>query len=121
VDVTLDTSEVQRFARDLNSEARLTQRRANAAVGAGINLVYDRAMASAATMRDTGAMAAATKKTHGGRGGYTRIVRCTDPAGLMNEFGNHGRAPRPWLLVHADAGAEKIEAELARGLDEFLR
>lgn len=120
MDVSLDTSEADDFARDLLRESTLIRRRTNAAVDAGIDLVYASAVADAGRMRDTGAMVAATFKSKRS-GGYTRIVRCTDPAGMMNEFGNHGRPPRPWLLVHADAGADRVVMELQRGLDEFAR
>ena len=69
-------------------------------------------------MRDTGDMIAATRKI--GRG-FSRIVRCYDPAGLMNEFGTSSMPPRPWLLVHADAGADAVEQGLLRDLNDFLR
>jgi hypothetical protein len=116
--VDIDTSDADRLALDLNRESVLVLRRTNAAVAAGIDDVHAQAVATAEQFRDTGDMIAATRKVGSG---YSRIVRCYDPAGLMNEYGSHGRAPRPWLLVHADAGAQIVETQLARGLDEFIR
>lgn len=114
----VDVSEVQALARDINRDAALRQRRLEAAVAAGIDVVYTRAIADAQQMRDTGDMIAATRKI--GRG-FSRIVRCYDPAGLMNEFGTSSMPPRPWLLVHADAGADAVEQGLLRDLNDFLR
>lgn len=116
----LDTSEVEKFAADLNRESVLVRRRTNAAIDAGIDHVYTQAVATAQQFRDTGDMIAATYKSKRS-GGFARIVRCEDPAGLMNEFGNHGRPPRPWLLVHADAGAQVMQDNLERDLGEFVR
>lgn len=114
----VDVTEVSDLARDINRDAAKRQRRLEAALSDGIDVVYVRAIADAEQMRDTGDMVAATRKV--GRG-FSRIVRCYDPAGLMNEFGSHGRAPRPWLLVHADAGADAVERGVLRDLDDFLR
>lgn len=118
MNVNIDTTELSRFALDINRESVLVRRRNEAAVRTGIDHVYDKAIETAQQWRDTGAMIAATRKI--GRG-YTRRVRCDDPAGMMNEFGAHGRAPRPWLLIQADGGAAVVAQEMLRGIDEFLR
>ena len=117
-DLELDVSEVLKLAKDLGSEGRKQQIRNQAALDEGIDYVFDTAIATATPWRDTGDMIAATKKV--GRG-YTRAVRCTDPAGLMNDRGTVNMAPRPWLGHLAEPGGKVVEASLARSIDEFLR
>ncbi len=118
-EIEIDLRELEALAKGLEEEARTKQaRRNNAALTKGIDYVYEHATATASGFRDTGAMLAATRKV--GRG-YTRAVRCTDPAGFFNEFGTVHMPPRPWLYVEADPGAKVVEEELARSLDDFLK
>ena len=117
--IELDASEVTAFAADLRREHTVAVvRRTNNAVGQGIDHAFTAAISVAEGMRDTGDMIAATHKV--GRG-YSRAIYCDDPAGMMNEFGNHGRPPRPWLLVQGDPAIGIVETEMARDLGEFRR
>ena len=115
----IDVTEVVKLAGDLDKyEKREVRNLTERALAEGIDYVFTHAVASAEPMRDTGLMLESIHKDSG-RGGYGRRVWCgPDPAGFMNEFGNNGRAPRPWLFPHLAPAAEIVERDIANGIEQ---
>lgn len=117
----VDVSELVKLAGDLDTHQRRDVRTfTERGLAAGIDYVYANAVADATPMKDTGLMLESIHKDNG-RSGYGRRVWCgPDPAGFMNEFGNNGRPPRPWLFKHLAPGAAIVERIVADGVDGML-
>lgn len=117
----VDVSEIVKLAGDLDRHERRDVRQfTERALDVGIEYVYMHALASAREMKDTGLMLESIHRDKG-RSGYGRRVWCgPDPAGFMQEFGNNGRAPRPWLLPHLAGGALLVEQHVTRGVHGML-
>ncbi len=116
--IGIDTSELVALAKDLDHHQRVEVRNiTNRALSNGVDYLYNRAVASATPLKDTGLMLSSIHKDNG-KGGYSRRVWCgPDPAGFMVEFGAHGRPPISWLFVHADPAARIVEALIAQDVE----
>ena len=119
--VDVDVAELAQLAADLlHEDRRLVQRRVYKALDQAIDFLYAEAHASALAIRDTGALAASLRHESRG-GGDGRRVWTEDPAGLMNEFGTHSMAPRPWLFPHAQPAGDLLARLIVDGTGEVLQ
>lgn len=104
----IDASEVDDLAGDLAREAEAVKARIERALGKATDFLYH--LSRATVPRDSGALYASIRKDDTG---MSRRVYATDEAAVFQEFGTSSHGPQPFLMVHANSAARRLEREMA--------
>lgn len=107
--IDFDFSEIRKLADDLAADAAVASGRAEEAVGAATDRLYDRASADAPVA--TGELRASVHKDSWG---LARRVYSTAKQGFFQEYGTSVMPPQAWLMVHSEWAHAQLERELAQ-------
>lgn len=117
-----DTSDVDRLAKDMITEARDVEKRTDRALEESTVWLYGRAISSAPWDEGTLSRSIEMDDNSGDRRrSMSRRVYSDEVHGFMQEYGTSRFPPQPWLAVYAPTAMLILSAKMFAGSNEVLR